>query len=156
MTILATLSGAAMGATLDLATAGASHFMGSIIGGVLGFSAITFGGESLVETKVLMVSLGDKILEVGPAKNPNLGFVLLSRARLHHVLIAERSYADRKSIEMKDAFKTLISEPEFNTKRSLDKIFKKLRDEKANEEDSAELKEIVEDLLKKDLYTSSV
>jgi len=154
MTILATISGAAMGVTIDIATAGATHMLGAVIGGALGFSAIVFGGESLVETKVLMLSLGEKILEIGPAKNANLGFVLLARARLHHILIAKRSHASRDTIKMEDAFNNLVSPIEFSTKRKLDLIFKRLREEKADQEDLIKLEKIIDPLLKADLMTS--
>ncbi len=151
ITVLATISGVAMGATIDIATAGASHFLGAIVGGVLGFSAVVFGGETLVETKILMLSLGNKVLEMGPVKNANLGFVLLARARLHHILIAKRSYANRTKIEMKEAYNNMLAPLEFSTKRKLDKIFKKLREEKADQQDLKKLEETIDSLLNQDL-----
>jgi len=154
-TTLAALSGAAMGSAIDVSSGGASLFLGALTGGLIGAGAVLLGGEKLVETKVLMLNVGNKVLVIGPVKNPTFGFVLLSRIRLHHMLVAERSHASRESISVNDALDVFLEPLEFNVKSSLDKIFRRIRDESVKDDDLEKLHQIIGTLFKKDLMKSS-
>ncbi|MEM7626986.1 MAG: GTPase/DUF3482 domain-containing protein [Planctomycetota bacterium] len=83
------------GATLGGATA-AGGVLGAATGGVLGW----MGGGKIAEFKVINRTLGGKLLQCGPVRNPNFPFVLFGRARLHHALVAGRTHAQRGTLEV--------------------------------------------------------
>lgn len=79
------LGGATLGATLDLATLGHSLGLFAAIGGVAGALGAMFSGENLSgQAEILGIPLGGEVVQVGPAKNIEMLFVLLNRALLHY------------------------------------------------------------------------
>lgn len=83
------------GTTLGGATAAGGLF-GAATGGVLGW----MGGGKIAEFKVINRTLGGKLLQCGPVRNPNFPFVLFGRARLHHAMVAGRTHAQRGALEV--------------------------------------------------------
>ncbi|MEL7087920.1 MAG: DUF3482 domain-containing protein, partial [Planctomycetota bacterium] len=83
------------GTTLGGATAAGGLF-GAATGGVLGW----MGGGKIAEFKIINRTLGGKLLQCGPVRNPNFPFVLFGRARLHHALVAGRTHAQRGALEV--------------------------------------------------------
>jgi hypothetical protein len=82
------LGGAAAGLGLDAMTLGSSFGIFATVGGVLGGIGAMWGGENLAgQKKILGIplpSLGGEQLQIGPAKEINLLFILLNRALLYY------------------------------------------------------------------------
>jgi hypothetical protein len=87
--------GALAGGVIDAALLGASFLAGSVVGGLVGGALGYFSSDKLAEVKVLHQSLGGMRLRCGPTRNLQFPFVLLSRAMLHHALVAGRTHAQR-------------------------------------------------------------
>lgn len=125
---LAALGAAAGGLSagwVDLALGGASlggvAAAGAAIGGVLGW----MGGGRLAEFKVLHFRMGGRVLRCGPARNINLPFVLLGRARLHHALVARRTHAQRDALEVSQLISDLPALGDAERKAMAD-VFRRL------------------------------
>jgi len=87
--------GALAGGVIDAALLGASFLAGSLVGGVVGGALGYFSSDKLADVKVLHQSLGGMRLRCGPTRNLQFPFVLLSRALLHHAVVAGRTHAQR-------------------------------------------------------------
>lgn len=96
------VSGAVIGGTVDVALLGTSFLTGSLIGGVVGGALGYFSSDRLAEMKILTRPLGGQRLHYGPSRNLQLPFVLLNRARLHHLVVAGRTHAQRGALEIKE------------------------------------------------------
>lgn len=86
--LVGTLGGAAAGLGLDAATMGLSFGVFTALGGALGGLGAIWGSDNLAgERKFLGIplpSLGGEQLQLGPAQNINLLFVLLNRSFLYY------------------------------------------------------------------------
>ncbi|HIP82049.1 MAG TPA: DUF3482 domain-containing protein, partial [Desulfocapsa sulfexigens] len=90
------LSGAALGAGVDVAAAGLSFGIFSTIGGILGAAGTALKGrELLAGTRLLGVRLDSRQLQVGPVKNIQLLFVLLDRQLLFYSHIINWAHGRR-------------------------------------------------------------
>lgn len=90
------LSGAAVGAGVDVATAGISFGIFSAIGGVLGAAGTALRGQSfLAGTRLLGMQLDARQLQVGPVKNIQLFYVLLDRQFLFYSHIINWAHGRR-------------------------------------------------------------
>jgi GTPase Era involved in 16S rRNA processing len=90
------LSGAAVGAGVDIAAAGLSFGVFSAIGGLVGAAGTALKGkEFLSDKRLLGVSLQNEQLQVGPVKNMQLLFVLLDRQLLFYRHIINWSHGRR-------------------------------------------------------------
>jgi hypothetical protein len=79
------LSGAAVGAGVDVAAAGISFGVFSALGGLLGAAGTVFKGRSFLSgTRLLGMQLDASELQVGPVKNIQLFYVLLDRQLLFY------------------------------------------------------------------------
>ncbi len=79
------LSGAAVGAGVDVATAGISFGVFSALGGLLGAAGTALKGQSfLSHTRLLGMRLDARQLQVGPVKNVQLFYILLDRQLLFY------------------------------------------------------------------------
>lgn len=94
------MSGALAGGAIDLALGGASLFAVTGLSALAGGISALLGSDRLGKAKVLGQSLGTREITVGPFRDPNLPWVLLGRALLHHEAIAERNHARRDAIVM--------------------------------------------------------
>ncbi len=92
--------GAAIGGLVDSAVGGTSLLAGSALGAVVGAAAAWWSTHQLAKVELLGRTMGRKVLQVGPMRNPNLMFVALNRARYHHMLIAERTHAQRDALQL--------------------------------------------------------
>ena len=93
--VTAALGGAAAGGVIDLAVGGASFFLGSVFGGILGGAGAWLGGDELARQRILGEPLGGVSMRVGPVTAPNFPWVLLGRSLVHHQLVCERNHAQR-------------------------------------------------------------
>lgn len=80
--------GAAIGAKIDLATAGHSFALGAIIGGIIGAGSAALGAKQAAEAKIKGLPLGRVKVQVGPAQNDQMMYVLIDRALIYfsHVI----------------------------------------------------------------------
>lgn len=79
------LTGAAVGAGVDIAAAGLSFGIFSAIGGLVGAAGTALKGREFLSDKHLLgMSLHNELLQVGPVKNIQLLFVLLDRQLLFY------------------------------------------------------------------------
>ncbi len=79
------VSGAAVGAGIDIAAAGLSFGVFSTIGGLVGAAGTALKGkEFLTGSRLLGLRLDDQRLQVGPVKNIQLLFILLDRQLLFY------------------------------------------------------------------------
>jgi len=140
-------SGAVAGLGVDVMLGGASLLLGSTIGAVIGGATALFGSDKIGKLKVLGKTLSDRNLNVGPVKDVNLPFILLSRALMHHQLVSERNHAIREALVIEVESAQYISQniPEEHKKR-LDRIFSNTR-QRGYDSGSKALRDIIETLL---------
>lgn len=140
-------SGAVAGLGVDVMLGGASLLLGSGIGALIGGVSALFGSEKIGKMKVLGKTLSDRNLNVGPVRDVNLPYILLSRALMHHQLVSERNHALREALVIKVESTQHISQniPD-DTKKQLDKIFAATR-QRGYDSGGKVLRDIIESLL---------
>jgi hypothetical protein len=90
------LSGAAVGAGVDVAAGGLSFGIFSAIGGLVGAAGTALKGKKFLSDKRLLgMSLHNEELQVGPVKNMQLLFILLDRQLLFYRHIINWSHGRR-------------------------------------------------------------
>ncbi len=136
--------GALAGGVIDLAVAGHSFFLGAGIGAAAAGVATWFASHQLAKINVLGTTLGGIELTLGPVKNRNFPYVLLSRALLYQHLSETHSHADRSetAIEISPA---MLKNQDLKDRLPFEKLFSKLRKNEAL--DSAQHKKLVALLL---------
>ena len=121
-------SGAAAGGLVDIAVGGASLLLGAGIGAALGAAGAVGGASRLAKIRVLGQPLGGHELVVGPVSDPNLPWVLLSRALLHARLVAERNHARRDRLVIEAVGKTGTgTEINADARAGIDGLLRKVR-----------------------------
>ncbi|HEU4582912.1 MAG TPA: DUF3482 domain-containing protein [Polyangiaceae bacterium] len=131
------LAGATAGGALDAVVGGASLLAGTAVGAALGGAAALWqlGSRALGVTAV--EALGDRLrksaapqrhFRIGPHQHPNLPFVLLDRALLHHEAIRYRAHALNAVGELTlDASGSRTRELPVATRQRLSKLFARCR-----------------------------
>ncbi len=103
--IAGAVSGAALGAGIDVAAAGLSFGIFATIGSAMGAATAALKGRELLSgTRLLGVKLDRQQLQVGPVTNIQLLYILLDRALIFYSHIinwahGRRDYADTASIK---------------------------------------------------------
>ena len=98
MAVAGALSGAAVGAGIDLAHAGLSLGLFTTLGGAIGTAGALFGGRRLsARTRLLGVGLGSEQVQVGPNASVQFLHVLLDRALLFYAHIINWAHGRRDS-----------------------------------------------------------
>jgi hypothetical protein len=89
--------GAAIGAKIDLATAGHSFALGAVIGGIIGVGAAALGAKRAAAVKIKGLPLGKIKVQVGPVYNNQMMYVLIDRALIYfsHVINWAHSRRER-------------------------------------------------------------
>ena len=124
-------SGAVAGTLIDVALGGASLLLGAGIGAAIGAAGTLAGAGRLAKVRVLGQPVGGYELRVGPITDPNLPWVLLSRALLHAKLVAERNHARRESLALDArAGAHLANDISGERRRRLEDVFRRLRNER--------------------------
>ncbi len=96
MAIIGGLGGAALAATLDLASGGASLGFFTTMGGALGAVGAIYGSKSLSKkVQILGIGLDNEKIQIGPHKNIQLLFILLDRALLYYSHIINWAHGRR-------------------------------------------------------------
>ncbi|WP_300673757.1 GTPase/DUF3482 domain-containing protein [Desulfoluna sp.] len=93
-TAAATCGGAA-GAAIDLATAGHSLGLFTVLGSIGGAASAFLGERRIAKAKVSGIPIGGQELTLGPCRNLQVLFVLLDRILLYFRLITSRSHGKR-------------------------------------------------------------
>ncbi len=93
-------SGAAVGASADLLTAGSTLFLGSAIGAIVGGVGAYMGFGKIFDTKLMGRKLGKRYLQIGPLQEPNFTYILLGRAIYYSSTIISRSHAMRGKLKI--------------------------------------------------------
>ena len=96
MAVAGALSGAAVGAGIDLAHAGLSFGLFTTLGGAIGTAGALLGGRSLsTKTRLLGVGLGKEQVQVGPHASVQFLHILLDRALLFYAHIINWAHGRR-------------------------------------------------------------
>jgi len=140
--------GAIVGGGIDAALFGHTLLLGATIGGAIGAIGGYMSFDKLENIKVNGVTISGGIeIAVGPVKNINIGFILLTRALIYTIELATLSYAKRdekKVIEYDKDYKDLLTNED---KRTLFKIYKALIDKKDIDRAKKEHINLVKDIL---------
>lgn len=120
------VGGASAGVVIDLAVGGHSLFLGAGLGALIGGVSTWLGADRVAETKVLGLPVGGEMLVVGPMRNVNFPYVVLSRALLHHQTIEQRTHADRGPLRLEQTDGQL-QRSDFQSRKRLEKVFTRLR-----------------------------
>jgi Domain of unknown function (DUF3482)/50S ribosome-binding GTPase len=132
-------SGAVAGGAVDVAVGGASLLLGAGIGAAIGAAGTLLGARRLAKTKVLGQPLGGYELSVGPVTDPNLPWVLLSRAVLHARLVAERNHARRDELIVEaEGGERLASRLDGAARRRIDGLMRRIAKPRGDDTESRE------------------
>jgi hypothetical protein len=142
-------SGAVAGGAVDVAVGGASLLLGAGIGAAIGAAGTLLGARRLAKTKVLGQPLGGYELSVGPITDPNLPWVLLSRAVLHARLVAERNHARRDELIVEaEGGERLATRLDGATRRRIDGLMRRVAKQRGDDTAAREaLRDFVAGLL---------
>ncbi len=143
LTGLGLVSGAAVGGMIDVALGGASLLLGSLIGGGVGAVTTLLAADKLVEVEILHMPLGHKLLLAGPTRNLNFPHIVFNRARLHHALISRRTHAERTRLKLDGSLDALLRPLQDRERKTLEKMFGRLRQAEASSSDREELAGII-------------
>lgn len=126
---------------------GATAFLGASLGAVAGAASGLFGYGRYLNIITLGGLFEDKRLQIGPMKDENFPFILLSRSVHHAIIIANRSHAKRESVDLQEHSSERLFDTE--TKKRLARLhqdFRKGKDiEKAKEVYRAALVSIMQE-----------
>jgi Domain of unknown function (DUF3482)/50S ribosome-binding GTPase len=125
-----TAAGATIGGSVDAAVGGASFGTGLVLGGVAGgVAAAYYSAQNLATVKTLWRGYrGDRVLEIGPHKNPNFPWVLLDRALLHWSTISDRAHARRDPLALPASDKQgVVLRLSDDLRRQLTRVFAQIR-----------------------------
>ncbi len=125
--VFGAISGGLAGGVFDTMVGGASFLLGAAIGSGVGAVGALYTAKSMVDTAVLSMPLGEKKLEVGPTKNLNFPHIVFNRARLHHLLVAKRTHAERDILRIVDNPMDVLDKLSESETRSLESCFRKIR-----------------------------
>jgi len=95
-------AGATAGGTVDLFVGGAAFFAGALIGGLGGAAtSLHYASKRLVSPKQVLRSLqGQRLMRIGPHKNPNFPWIVLDRALLHWLAVRDWAHARQDALEL--------------------------------------------------------
>jgi len=137
--LVSTLTSATAGGLIDLSVGGHSFFLGTIIGGAVGYFGASYGYEELTKVKVL----SNQLIEIGPIEDLNFGFILLNRAINFANSMLNRPHANREEKSIRP-----VDESASTTKlKKIGSIHKKFRDSKESNKDIDTFEEIILELL---------
>ena len=119
LVLVSTLTSATAGGLIDLAVGGHSFFLGTIIGGAVGFFGANYGYGELSKIKFL----SNKVVEIGPIEDDNFGFIFLNRAINFAKLLLNTTHANR-DLKFKIAIDDNVSVKKLKSFASIHKKFK--------------------------------
>ncbi len=135
LVLISTIGSATAGGVIDLLAGGHSFFLGSIVGGAIGFLGAMHGYDEISKIKFI----SSEKIEIGPIKDPNFGFVFLNRAILFAKTLLNTTHANKSGIKVD------FNSEDFSLKelKEISKFHQKFRLGKDNDEDFKSYKNIV-------------
>ncbi len=150
------LGGAAAGLGLDAATLGHSFGIFAAVGGALGGLGAIWGGDSLTGSKKILglplPSLGGEQVQIGPAQDINLLFVLLNRSLLYyqHTINWAHGKRDYSQIpQQKKEREGFTSDWTTNKMKICQKFFASIQKKERDRERQEEMKTLIKTALDK-------
>ncbi|NPA50696.1 MAG: GTPase/DUF3482 domain-containing protein [Epsilonproteobacteria bacterium] len=137
--LISTLTSATAGGILDLAVGGHSFFLGTIIGGALGFVGANYGYGELSKIRFL----SNNKIEIGPIEDNNFGFVFLNRALNFAKKLLNTSHANREIKQLS----TIDDNIPIKTLKSFASLHNKFKTNKFTQKDIQKYKEMILELL---------
>ncbi len=99
--LLSASAGAATGAAIDLGVGGSSLMAGTVLGSITaGLSSLWLYHKTMTPKK--HNSKNGKFWQIGPAKDPQFGFVVLARALFYTQAVAGRTHANQNTLVIDD------------------------------------------------------
>ena len=125
----ATIAGGTVGGVVDASVGGASFGAGLLIGAIAGGTAAAYySAQNLASVRTLWRGMrGDRVLVIGPHKNPNFPWVLLDRALLHWSTIGDRAHARRDALALGLGRSGIVLALNEGLRKSLTKSFARVR-----------------------------
>ncbi len=130
LVVASTAAGATIGGGLDAAVGGASFGTGLLLGALTGgMGAAYYSVQNLASVRTMWTGFrGDRVLAIGPHKNPNFPWVVLDRALLHWSTVSARAHARRDPITLdskdRQGIVSLLSD---DLRKSLTRVFTSIR-----------------------------
>jgi hypothetical protein len=130
LVVASTAAGATIGGGLDAAVGGASFGTGLVLGALTGgMGAAYYSVQNLASVRTMWTGFrGDRVLSIGPHKNPNFPWVVLDRALLHWNTVSARAHARRDPITLdskdRQGIVSLLSD---DLRKSLTRVFTSIR-----------------------------
>ena len=133
--LISTIGTATAGGVIDLLAGGHSFFLGSIVGGAIGFASALYGYDEISKIKFI----SSEKIQIGPIKNPNFGFVFLSRAILFAKALLKTTHANKSKVRVD------FNSEDFSLKelKEISKLHDKFRSNKDSLEDFQNYQNIV-------------
>ena len=126
------IAGALAGGVIDASVGGASFFLGTAIGGLVGagagvrHAAQRAGGDTLAGVAKNIID-NKKQQRVGPLSDVNFPFILLDRAVLHYRSVLSRTHAQRDVVRVEGAQQGIVSTLPLQQRNTWVKLFQKVR-----------------------------
>ena len=137
--LISTLTSATAGGLIDLAVGGHSFFLGTIIGGALGFVGANYGYGELSKIRFL----SNNKIEIGPIEDANFGFIFLNRALSFARALLTTTHANR---DIKDIL-IINDEIDIKTLKKLIYFHNKFKNNKQTKEDLKKYQDMIFKLL---------
>ncbi len=148
--------GGLAGGVIDLAVGGHSFFLGAGLGATVAGLTTWLASSQIAKIEILGLPLGGKEMTLGPAKERNFPYVLLSRALLHHQIVESHSHADRNQSELSSS-NALLKNQALKARLPFEKLFSTLRKEqKLNSEQHQKLVNLILELILKNTSGSGL
>jgi len=100
LTAAGAIAGGTVGAAVDVATAGISFGVFSVLGGVLGAGSTLFGAKKLSGRPAVGSWFGGDKFKLGPNKNPQFLYILLDRVLIYYAHMVSRPHGRRDQVDM--------------------------------------------------------
>ena len=137
--LISTISSATAGGVIDLIAGGHSFFLGTLVGGAIGFASSMYGYDEISKIKFI----SSQKIEIGPIKDPNFGFVFLSRALMFTKSLLLTTHANKSGVRVD------FNSDEIGVKKlkELSSLHSRFRDKKESLEDIDSYKKLVLSML---------
>ncbi len=115
LAVVGGIGGAALAATVDIAAGGASLGLFTTMGGALGALGAVYGSKNVAsKIKLLGMSAGKHVIQIGPNENSQFPYILLDRALIYYSHIinwthGRRDYHTAPESEMNHGFSEGLS-----------------------------------------------
>lgn len=135
---LGAVAGATVGGIIDASVGGASFMMGTLIGCSVGAASVLYFSTQRLESidVIIKMLMGNRIVRIGPHKNPNFPWILLDRALLHYKSIRDLAHSRREKISLLSASndQRLVTNLNSSQRKELNRLFLALRKKRGDTE----------------------